>query len=317
MEFDVIDPKDHSFDEWLLQLEAFLDEYCRANKTRYDRLEGEVYFTHDEIADIWGEESVLYRVYGERGGYLEARGADEQVYLFIEEFAGRNLKDSKDGNTFHLTKPRAVYGFKHNTEGREDKPSFFHGHTSKGVYFLHMREEEEFVLPISLDELKETSGGLREIIQWVHNQTNKLQEQKNIAPGERQHHLLTLKATFTHPALSGNLIEALRSRTAVKERDDQGLIEIQLLNPNNDYLQDVFSKLPGEAEFVKDLTINMSWGVEYLEGERAEITYLGAEKRALRPLIQLPKKQTSQALKDAFKAYFKGYRVIKYNYTSE
>jgi hypothetical protein len=317
MEFDVIDPKDFSFDEWLLKIEDFLEVYCKARKTRYERQEGEIYFAQDDIADIWGEESVLYRVPGEQGGLIEVRDGDEQLYLFIDEFAGRNLKDSKEGHSFQITRPRVVYGFPSHNEDPQIVMSPFHGASAQGVYFLHQGEREEYALPTSFDELKATSGGLREIIQWVHNQVNRIQDYKNITGVERPINLLTIKARFSHVSLAGGLIEALRSRLAVKERDDQGYVHIELLNPNSDYLRDVFAKLPSEAEFIKSFSLSMSWGVELQESEeRVEVAYLGAEQRALSPLIHMPRRRTSQALREAMKAHFKGHRLAKHNYSA-
>ena len=114
MIFDVIDPKEHSFGEWIEKVEAFLDSYGQ----HYERKDGDIYFTQDGIAEPWYEESILYKVSGPEGGMIELRGIDEKFYMFTENFAGRNLKDTKDGHQFNLVAPTSVYGFTHNNLGK-------------------------------------------------------------------------------------------------------------------------------------------------------------------------------------------------------
>ena len=74
MEFDVIDPKDHSFDDWIHKIETFLNSYPEYQD--YSVSEGELYFTRDDIADPWGEESMVYVIPGESGGLIELRGIE-------------------------------------------------------------------------------------------------------------------------------------------------------------------------------------------------------------------------------------------------
>ena len=319
MEFDVIDPKAHSFDEWLTMIDHFVEGYVKDRSARYEKHEGGLYYAQDDIADIWGEESVLYVIEGDEGGIIEARDGDQNLYLYTDDFAGRNLKDSKEGHSFHLTRPRTVYGFKHSPHPDKSEHSIFHGAPIDQVYFMHQGDSEEFVLPTSYERLWSKTGGLQEIIQWVHNQAGRIQEQKGVSNVERSVNLFTLRVGLTHPALVTHLLEAVRSRNAISERDPQGrFVGIRLENPNSDHLRDIFAALPVEPEYFESISLNMSWGVELSEGEgRLEITYLGAEKRALRPIIHLPKKRTSKALRAAFKAHFKGYRLVKHSYRAE
>jgi|GEM_PF-1452675 len=319
MEFDVIDPKKHSFDEWLTMVNDFLVDYTKGKRGAFTRKEGGVYYAQDDVADVWGEDSVLFEVGGEEGGVIEVRAGDEQIYLFTDDFAGRNLKDSKDGQTFHITRPRTVYGFNHSPHPDKAEHSMFYGAPVDKVYFMHQGDSEEFVLPTSCERLWAKSGGLQEIIQWVHNQSGRIQEQKGITNAERSVNIFQLKVGLTHPALVTHLLEAVRSRNAISERDPQGrYVGITLENPNSDHLRDIFNALPSEPEYFDSISLNMSWGVELSEsGERREVTYVGAEKRAMKPLIQLPRRRTSKALKSAFKGHFKGYRLIKHSYRAE
>lgn len=319
MEFDVIDPKLHTFDEWLTMINSFIDEYCKKHHLSVTRREGGIYYAQDDIADVWGEDSVLFEISGEHGGIIEVRDGDENIYLFTDDFAGRNLKDSKEGHTFHITRPRTVYGFKHSPHSDKAEHSTFYGAPVDKVYFMHQGDSEEFVLPTSCERLWSKNGGLQEIIQWVHNQIGRIQEQKGITNVERSVNIFQLKVGLTHPALVTHLLEAVRSRNAISERDSQGCyVGITLENPNSDHLRDIFNALPTEPEYFDTISLNMSWGVEFMEGsERLEVTYVGAEKRSMRPMIQLPRKRTSKTLRDAFKKHFKGYRLVKHTYRAE
>lgn len=319
MEFDVIDPKKHSFDEWLTMVDTFLVGYTKTHNLSYTRREGSVYYAQDDIADVWSEDTVLFEVEGESGGLIEVRDGDENIYLFTDDFAGRNLKDSKDGHTFHITRPRVVYGFKHSPHPDKSEQSIFYGAPIHKVYFMHQGDSEEFILPTSCERLWSKNGGLQEIIQWVHNQTGRIQEQKGITNVERSVNIFQLQVGLTHPALVTHLLEAVRSRNAISERDPQGrYVGITLENPNSDHLRDIFNALPSEPEYFDSISLNMSWGVELIEaGERQEVTYIGAEKRAMKPMVQLPRRKTSKLFKDAFKAHFKGYRLVKHVYHAE
>lgn len=312
MEFEVIEPKDHSFDEWLDKIEEFLAAY-RSSAQRGEEpwtcetREGEIFFTQEDIADAWGEESVVYKVGGERGGVIEARGADTQLYLFADAFAGRNLRDLKDGGPIHISRPSCVYGFEHNSK----QLSKLHAGPVEGVYFLHQGEPEEFPLPTSYERL--WGGGLLQVTQWIHNQTGKIQEQKGIVDAEGTHNLLTLDITFSHPLIVTQLLEAVRSRNAIKARE-QAHVVVELPNPTTDHIREICARMPTEAEFYTRFSLRMSWGVDVPNEGRREVTYIGAEKRNMRPLIHIPTLSSSRAFREAFKEHFKAYRVLRHDH---
>jgi hypothetical protein len=312
MEFEVIEPKDHTFDEWLQKIEGFLSAYRTHERRGGERWlcetrEGEIFFTQDDIADAWGEESLLYVVKGEQGGVIEARGPDTQLYMFTEDFAGRNLRDLKDGGPIHITRPSCAYGFEHNSL----QLSKIHSGPIEGVYFLHLGEAEEYPLPTSYERL--WGGGLLQVTQWVHNQVSRIQEQKQIINAEGTHNLLTLKATFSHPLMVTQLLEAVRSRNAIKARE-QGYVHIELMNPTTDHLRDICARMPSDPEYYHKLSLKMSWGVDVVGVGRQEITYVGAEKRHMKPLIQIPTLSSSRAFRDACREYFSQYRVLRHEH---
>ena len=128
MEFDVIDPKDHGFEDWICKVETFLEQF-----PEYDKREGELYFVRDDIAEPWREESIVYEVDGEDGGVIEVRSEDQQIYIFVEEFAGRNLKETKDISSFQVHSPGSVYGFTQQSASQ----SRFHEGPIENSYFIY------------------------------------------------------------------------------------------------------------------------------------------------------------------------------------
>jgi hypothetical protein len=302
MEFDVIDPKDHSFQTWIGYIEGFLSNY-----SNYTKEEGIIYFTQNDIAEPWNEDSIVYQVEGDEGGLIEIRDGDSQIYLFAEGFAGRNLKDSKEGNQFQLQGPGTVYGFEHNSLNR----SRFHLGPIGEIYFLHQGEGTHCPQPTPSDRLWQ--GTLIQAIQWIHNQVNRFQEQKRISSEFSTVNIFELDVSFTHPSAVNLVLERVRSRTYVKKRERQRIV-IQLENPTFETLRDLFEAMPSGDEYYNDLKLLMSWGVENEEGERTLITYIGAEKRKLKPFIHIPRQKSAKSFREAFRAHFKGFRVDRQEY---
>jgi hypothetical protein len=305
MEFDVIDPKDHSFDDWIHKIETFLNSYPEYQD--YSVNEGELYFTRDDIADPWGEESMMYVIPGESGGLIELRGVDRDIYLFAEEFAGRNLKDSKEGNQFQFKNPTAVYGFDHNSLGK----SRFHKGPIKGVYFLHQGDLANH--PQSTPAARLWGGVLSQAIQWIHNQVSRFQELKELNESEGPANTFELDVTFAHPASVGLVLEKIRFRQSIKERERKR-IRIVLENPAFDTLRDLFDVMPCEDDQYETLKLKMVWGIEKPDGERSVVTYMGAERRFLKPLIHLPRQRCAKEFRERFREHFKGYRVDRQEY---
>ena len=303
MIFDVIDPKEHSFNEWIDKIENFLGSY----DPNYQREEGELYFCQDDIAEPWGEESILYTVPGPNGGKIELRGVDEQVYLFTEEFAGRNLKDTKETNFFHLVAPSCVYGFAHNNLEK----SRFHKGPIQGIYFLYQGDRAEFPQSISYERL--WGGVLIKAIYWIHNQVGRFQEQKKIVDIEQTQYRLEMDVEFQHPSAVNMVIENIHNRMAIKSRKDKRLV-LDWRAPTFEHMKELFEGMPKVSEQYANLKIRIVWEAQFTEGGSQEVTYIGAEKRELKPLIHLPKTRTSKAFRDAFKSHFKGYRVDKQDY---
>jgi len=313
MEFDVIEPKDHSFEEWLDKIEEFLSSYQVSERrgverSAYETREGEIFFTQEDIADAWGEESVTYVVRGDHGGVIEARAPDSHLYLFADAFAGRNLRDLKDGGPIHVTRPSCVYGFEHNSK----QLSKLHVGPIEGVYFLHQGEAEEYPLPTSYERLWD--GGLVQVTQWIHNQASRIQEQKGILEAEGTHNLFTLDVTFSHPLIVTQLLEAVRSRNAIKARE-QGRVLVELQNPTTDHIREICARMPREAEYYQRVSLKMSWGVDVPGQGRREVTYIGAEKRNMRPLIQVPALSSSRAFREALREHFRDYRVLRHEHS--
>lgn len=306
MIFDVIDPKEHSFNEWIDKVESFLDSYGQT----YERQDGELYFTQDDIAEPWQEESIVYKVDGPEGGVIELRGCDEGFYMFTEDFAGRNLKDTKDGHQFNLVAPTSVYGFTHNSL---DKSRFHHGPTH-GVYFLYQGDRAECPQATTLERL--WGGLLLKATYWIHNQVGRFQDQKQIQEVEQTQYRLELEVEFTHKASVNLVIDKIHNRTSIKERNDKRLT-LAWRSPTFEQLRELFEGMPSEAQQYAHLKLRVIWEAHFLEGEAKEITYIGAEKRALKPMIHLPKNRTSKVFKEAFKNHFKGYRIDKQEYLPE
>ena len=303
MLFDVIDPKEHTFNEWIHKVETFLETY----DPNYERLEGELHFNQDDIADPWGEESILYTVDGPKGGKIELRGTDDRFYMFTEEFAGRNLKDTKDGNQFHLVAPSCVYGFTHNNLSK----SRFHDGPISGIYFLYQGERAEFPQATPLERL--WGGVLLKAIYWIHNQVSRFQEQKRITDVEHTHYRLELEVEFNHKSAVNLVIDKVHNRTAIKKREDKTLV-LAWKSPTFEQLRELFEGMPTEPLQYANLKLRVVWEANLVDGSIQEITYIGAEKRALKPLVHMPKMRTSKELREAFKAHFKGYRVDKQEY---
>ena len=304
MIFDVIDPKDHTLDEWIGMVEDFLNSY---NDDDYERLEGELYFTQDDISEPWGEESILYTVLGDTGGKIEVRGTDAQVYMFTEEFAGRNLKDTKDSYQFHLWSPNAVYGFSHNNLGK----SRFHEGPINGIYFLYQGERAEF--PQSTQYERLWGGGLLKAYNWIHQQINRFLGQRIHEEVDHIQQRLEMHVEFTHPASVNASLDLLPNRAAIKRRSDK-ILEVSWTSPTFDQLREFFEGLPTEEANYHKLHVRLVWEAVLVEGGLREITYLGAEKRNLKPLIQLPRHRCSKSFREKFKAHFKGYRVDRQDY---
>ena len=302
MEFDVIDPKDHSFDEWIDKVEGFLTKHY----PQYIKREGDLYFTRDDIAEPWGEESILYLVEGEEGGMIELRESDQKTYLFAEEFAGRNLKDSKDINHFQLKAPTTVYGFNHQSLS---KSRFHKGPISK-VYFLYQGEISDHPLSTSLERLWE--GTLFQAIHWIHNQVGRFQTLKKIFESEGVMNHFEMDVTFTHPA-SLNLILEKVSRASIRTRERKR-IQLYIENPPFDQLRDLFEAMPPDDLHYESLELKMVWGVELPSHEREIITYIGAEKRQLKPFVHLPRQRCARSFREQFRDHFKGYRVDRQEY---
>ena len=55
MEFHVVDPKTHSYEEWLHRVESFLESY-----EDVEVREGEVYSTSHDIAELWHDNRCRY-----------------------------------------------------------------------------------------------------------------------------------------------------------------------------------------------------------------------------------------------------------------
>jgi hypothetical protein len=303
MIFDVIDPKEHSLNQWIEKIEGFLEAY----DPKYERQEGELYFCQNDIAEPWAEESILYTVPGPKGGKIELRGIDEQVYLFTEEFAGRNLKDTKDTNHFHLVAPSCVYGFTHNAL----KKSRFHEGPIQGAYFLYQGERAEYPQATSHERL--WGGVLLKAIYWIHNQVSRFQDQQKLVDVEHTQYRLEMEVEFNHKSAVNLVIDKVHNRTAIKSRQDKKLV-IAWKSPTFEHMRELFEGMPTVAEQYASLKLRVVWEVFFTEGGSKEVTYIGAEKRALKPLIHLPKMRTSKDFRDAFKAHFKGYRVDKQDY---
>ena len=303
MEFDVIDPKSHSFDEWMEKVEGFLHTHY----PNFTLSEGELYYTRDDIAEPWQEESVIYRVAGEEGGLIELRGIDQEVYMFADSFAGRNLKAAKDGNTFHLTCPATVYGFQHNSMSR----SRFHRGPIQDIYFLHQGEISDYPLPTPIHRL--WGGSLLQSILWVHNQVGRFQELKRIFECEGTRNFFEMDVRFVHPASVNLILEQIRSRHSIKERERKR-IRIYIENPSFDALRELFEVMPEEEKDYEELKLRMVWGVDLIDESTEMITYIGAEKRKLRPLVHLPRQKCAKRFRDLFREYFRGYRVDRQEY---
>lgn len=304
MIFDVIDPKHHTLNEWISMVEEFLESYNR----EYERLEGELYFTQDDIAEPWGEESILYMSPGPEGGKIEVRGGDERVYMFTEGFAGRNLKDTKDSSQFNLWSPSAVYGFSHNNGGK----SRFHEGPIENIYFLYQGERAEYPQPISYERL--WFGGFLRAYNWIHQQINRFLTQKVNDEVELIQQRLEISLEFSHPTLVNAVLERVPHRAAIKRRGGSTL-EIAWMSPTFDQMRELFSSLPIEPERYLKLHIQLTWEAILNEDRGVrEITYLGAEKRGLKPLIQMPRSRCSKNFREKFKSHFKGYRVDRQDY---
>ena len=145
------------------------------------------------------------------------------------------------------------------------------------------------------------------------NQVSRIQEQKQIINAEGTHNLLTLKATFSHPLMVTQLLEAVRSRNAIKARE-QGYVHIELMNPTTDHLRDICARMPSDPEYYHKLSLKMSWGVDVVGVGRQDITYVGVEKRHMKPLIQIPTLSSSRAFRDACREYFSQYCVLRHEH---
>ena len=58
----------------------------------------------------------------------------------------------------------------------------------------------------------------------------------------------------------------------------------------------------------------MVWGVDLADERNEMITYIGAEKRKLRPLVHLPRQKCAKRFRDLFREFFRGYRVDRQEY---
>lgn len=306
MIFDVIDPKEHTLEEWISMVEDFLD----SQSDDYEKSEGELYFTQDDVSEPWGEESILYTVDGPQGGKIEVRGLDQQVYMFTEEFAGRNLKDTKDSHQFHLWSPNAVYGFSHNNLNK----SRFHDGPINGIYFLYQGERCEYPQPTRCERL--WRGGLLKAYNWIHQQINRFLAQRVHEEVDHIQQRLEMHVEFASASSLNESLDLLPSRVTVK-RHSSCILEVLWISPTFDQLREFFEGLPTEEESYVTLNVRLIWEAMLLEGGTQEITYLGAEKRHLKPMIQLPRHRTSKAFRESFKAHFKGYRVDRQDYMVE
>jgi len=69
MEFFVVDPKEHNFDQWAAKIREFLKE----EKLKYSEEDGEIYYQGDDIAAAWDENSILFKIKGPLSGLIELR----------------------------------------------------------------------------------------------------------------------------------------------------------------------------------------------------------------------------------------------------
>jgi hypothetical protein len=313
MEFYIIDPKDESFDTWTSKIRAFL----RNQYPQFEEKQHEFYFASKNIATPWLEDVTVFEVPGEEGGVIEVRDEDQQIYMFIDQFTARNLKDNKDhlsAKHFNFHVPDIVYGF----EQESLNLNRFHFGPIHHVQFMYQGQDQTFPTPYTPQKLFQT--GFPAAYQMVHQQLHRLQELRKYQT-EKLFSVFDVTFSFASPVLLQRLKELYKNR--FWDQFDKSSASIKIENPNLDQIKELFACFPIESGAYVKFQGKLSWQA-YLsnhpknDGKNKEsavqISNLYFEKRSLKPFIQIPILRCSKIFQDKCYQEFKGYRIHRHTH---
>lgn len=304
MEFFVVDPKRDDYARWTQRVRTFLTE-AELDFTEED---GGLYYLGDDVATPWAENSILFTVNDdEASGVIEVRDVDKSFYTFADDLSLFDDREVKEAVGLMARSPAALYGFRAN----DSKGCRFHRGPSTNLYFFCEDQEADYPHAMALEDVWAL---FFRSVHWLSNNTSRIQDFKQINV-EKVHMDFHADVEFAHPASLDYLIMEMLGDDEGYERTKTGL-KARFRDRDLSWMRQFVKHLPPElGDFVSAQFKAVWWGI--CEGEEREIFYAGAEKRELRPFVQLPVHRTSKALMDKFRAFFKGHRIDRQEYYIE
>lgn len=298
MEFYVVDPKDHSYDEWTERVRAFLREEALS----YEEARGELYYLNDDIAAAWEEDSILFTIDGDEGGVIELRDIDRNFYVFADDLDLFDPREVRDSTGYVVRSMGTVYGFEwNNTKGCR----FHLGPTTGSRFFSEVDSDFPPVMPP-----EDVWALFFRTVYWLSNNTSRLQDLKKINV-EKVYMDFEVQVEFSHPASLDGLNELLAEEEGY-ERSRAGL-RATFRDRDLAWIQRFVSLLPTEEEDFEKALFRAVWR-GMCQGEEREVFYVGVERRNLRPFIQMPYHRTTKRLLERFRAAFRGHRIDRQEY---
>ncbi len=300
MEFFVVDPKEHNFNQWAAKIREFLKE----EKLKYSEEDGEIYYQGDDIAAAWDENSILFKIKGPLSGLIELRDEDRNFYVFTDDLDLFEDREVKEAVGMQSRSAGALYGF----SWHDQKKCQFHRGPSLDFHYFYDEEEADHPPPMDIEDAWVL---FFKSVQWISDNVSRIQDLKNIKVDDVNLDL-EVDIEFKHPSSLDGLTEVLveengydRTRTSLRAtfRDrDIG------------WLKRFTGLLPTEPDDIERAMFRAVWRGASESQRGTEVFYIGMERRLLRPFIQMPVHRTSKELVEKFKTFFKGHRIARQEY---
>ncbi len=299
MEFFVVDPKQHAYDDWTERVREFLGN----ESINFTESQGEIYYLGDDVATPWNEDSVLFTVDGDEGGLIEVRDQDEHFYVFIDDLDLFDDREISDSIGFRGVRMGPLYGFRWNSR------SSCRFHTGPSVGNHYFCKDDERDVPPRL-HLEDVWAQFFRAVYWLGGNTSRLQDLKGINV-EKVYLDFEVDVAFTHPASLDGLFEVLVEEDGF-ERTSNG-VKAVFKDRDMAWIQRFVSLLPNGKDDFESAFFRAVWrGLS--EGVEREVYFVGVERRQLRPFVQLPVHRTSKEFMNKFRSHFKGHRIDRQEY---
>lgn len=300
MEFYVVDPKELDYQAWIAHICAFLDQ----EQYTYSLEDGGLYYLGDDVAAPWHEESVLIHVEGEDGGLIELRDIDRNFYVFSDDLSNFDDRELKEVTGYNSRPPLVIYGFRAGNQ----KGCRYHIGPSANISFFVKEEQVDYPPILALNDLWKL---FFRSLEWIQQNFSRIQEGLSFKV-ERLSLDFEVDVQFSHPASLDALSEIL-----AEEKDyeySRGSLKATFKDRSLPFLMHFISLLPPDEVDFDEAFFRVVWR-GLANGEEHEIFFLGVERRNLRPFIQMPAHRTSRALLEKLRAYLKGHRIDRQEYT--